>query len=317
LDLGQVVRGGLRLETAVVDVHDLVGRVVGICGEDLRSAGLQLELDLAASAPHVAADAGRLQQVLWNLLKNAAKFTPPGGRVAVRTRNEGRSAGTDGPGPRLLVDVSDTGLGIEPSVLSRIFDAFEQGEAPSWSRRAGGLGLGLAIARSIAEAHGGRLVATSAGANQGSTFTLELVTVAAPAAEAGGPPAAANAPSRGRRILMVEDDAATLQVMARLLRGRGHTVLTASSLAAGLAVAAREEFDLVVSDLGLPDGNGLELMRRLREDRPVTGIAVSGFGMAEDVAQSREAGFVEHLTKPVDLGALEAAIQRISRAAGV
>src|SRR5262249_55207449 len=113
------------------------------------------------------------------------------------------------------------------------------------------------------------------------------------------------------RILLVEDDAATLQVVARLLRWKGHTVLTATSLAAGLEVAEREEFEVLVSDLGLPDGNGLELMHRLREVRPGVGIAVSGFGMADDVAQSRAAGFAEHLTKPVDIVALEAAIQRV------
>jgi PAS domain S-box-containing protein len=311
LDINRIVRGRLTLGREVVDAHELMDRALEICHADLRAGGLELARDLAAEAHHVEADPARLQQVFWNLIKNAVKFTPSGGRITIRTRNEppAREAG-----PRLVVEVADTGFGIAPELLPRIFDAFEQGENWPGHRRAKGLGLGLAISRSIIEAHGGHLVATSAGPDQGATFTLDLATVPAPAPTS--PDGASRAePLTGRlglRLLLVEDDEATLRIMARLLAARGYTVTTARTVAEGLDRAAQNDFDLVISDLGLPDGNGLELMRRLRAQRNLRGIALSGFGMDDDIRRSHEAGFEAHLTKPVDLQELEATIQRIS-----
>jgi CheY-like chemotaxis protein len=208
----------------------------------------------------------------------------------------------DVPEPRLVIEVSDTGIGIEAALLPRVFDAFEQGEPSPWTRRRGGLGLGLAISRSIVEAHGGRLTAESGGPDRGATFAIILGTV--PARSPATPGAPPETPHRsqpdGLRILLVEDDEATLGVTARLLRRRGYRVLTARSLASGLEVAGHEEFDLLISDIGLPDGDGHQLIRQLRAQREVEEIAVSGFGMEEDIRRSREAGFVEHLTEPVD-----------------
>src|SRR5262249_27256229 len=181
LDLTRVRGGKLHLRREVVDAHELIHRVAEICREDLDAAGLRLTLDLAARRHDVDADPIRLQQVLWNLLKNAIKFTPAGGTITVRSRNGAGGAGAGaGAGRRsaatLVVSISDTGIGIDPGVLPRIFDMFEQGGAEA-ARRSGGLGLGLTISRSIVEQHGGRLIAASEGLNRGSTFTIEMPRV--------------------------------------------------------------------------------------------------------------------------------------------
>ncbi|WP_435016397.1 ATP-binding protein [Tundrisphaera sp. TA3] len=303
LDLNRIGRGKLRLSRKTVDIHRAIRQALEICRPGLRAAGLTLEVELGAARYHAAVDPARFQQVIWNLLKNATKFTPEGGTVAVRTRDDG---------PRILIEVADTGIGIEPDALPLIFDAFEQGGA-AVTRRFGGLGLGLAISRSLADAHGGSLRAASAGKGQGSTFTLGLPAVAAPAQrpEDAPPPAARPADSASLRILLVEDNADTLRVMSRLLAGRGHKVTTAADVASALRADQAGEFDLIVSDLGLPDGSGIDLMKILHARRPVPAIALSGFGMDDDLARSREAGFAAHLTKPVEFPDLEATIRRV------
>jgi len=316
LDVSRVAHGKLHLNREVVDTHELVRQTLGICRSDMNGQRTRLELDLDAPRPHVEADPSRLQQVLWNLIKNAVKFTPDGGTLAVRTRNEG----TPGAGERLVLEVADSGVGIEPEVLPRVFAAFEQGEE-STTRRFGGLGLGLAISHAVVEAHGGRLSAASPGRGRGATFTVELEAVApaatrpkpiaAPAAEPV-PVAGPVPPRRALRILLVEDDRPSLRVMSRLLQQREHTVTTADTLSSALEVGEREDFDLIISDIGLPDGTGWDLMRRLRPRGPVKAIALSGFGMDEDILRSREAGFLEHLTKPVNFQKLEATIQRVT-----
>ena len=312
LDVTRISRGKLRLNRTPVDAHALIRQAAEICRGDSAAASLRLDLELSASAHHVEGDPARLQQILWNLVKNAVKFTPPGGRVAVCSRNE--------PGPRLVVEVSDTGIGIEPEVLPRIFDAFEQGDA-AVTKQFGGLGLGLAISRSLALAHGGLLSVSSAGRGQGSTFTLELPALAdSPRPRSAGthsspsPTAAAQADcSEGLRILLAEDNGDTLRILSRLLRSRGHTVAAASGVEDALRAAEADgPFDLVISDIGLADGSGLELMSRLRAARPVPGIALSGYGTEDDLRKSREAGFDTHLTKPVDFSTLEAAIRRVA-----
>ena len=307
LDLNRIVQGKLRLNREVVDAHRLVLEALEICRPGIEGARLRVEVALGAARHHVKADAARLQQVVWNLIKNAVKFTPSGGFIAIKTRDEGG---------RLVVEVADTGVGIEAGVLSRIFDAFEQG-GTSVTQRFGGLGLGLAISRSLAEAHGGRLLAASPGVNEGATFLLELPAVEGPTEPANaGRPAVADEPSDAgsRRILLVEDNLDTLQVMARLLARKGHRVTTADGLLAALRAAKDLEFDVLISDLGLPDGSGLDLIRRLRERHPtpIPGIALSGFGMDDDLRRSREAGFLEHLIKPIDFPNLEAAIRRVA-----
>jgi nitrogen-specific signal transduction histidine kinase/ActR/RegA family two-component response regulator len=303
LDLTRVTRGKLQLDRAPVDLHETVKHAAEACGGEARAKGLTLALDLQAAPAAVMGDATRLQQVLWNLVKNAVKFTPAGGRVTVRTR---RPAGAD----RVQVEVADTGVGIDPAVLPRIFDAFEQGGA-AVTRQFGGLGLGLAISKALVELHGGTLTAASDGPGRGATFVLALPAAAAgPAAPVR--PAARNGDGlAGVRVLLVEDNADTARVMGRVLQGWGCAVTAAGSVAAAAAAAGEGAFDLVLSDLGLPDGSGHDLMRQLAARHGLRGIALSGYGMEADVRESLAAGFAEHLTKPVDLERLEAALRRL------
>jgi PAS domain S-box-containing protein len=312
LDVTRISQGKLRLNRSPVDAHTLIHQAVEICRADPASTGLTIQLELDAKFSLVDGDPARIQQILWNLIKNAVKFTPTGGQIIVRTRNE--------LGPKWVVEVIDTGIGIEPEVLPRIFDAFEQGDA-SVTKQFGGLGLGLAISKSLAEAHGGRLVAASPGKHQGSTFSLVLPALAhslspdSPDATPDATPSDQSLNHSGLRILLAEDNADTLRVLSRLLRTRGHTVSAASGFEDALHIADSEgPFDLLISDIGLPDGSGLDLMSRLRLDRDtaLTGIALSGFGTEDDLRKSREVGFATHLIKPIDFAALEDAIRRVT-----
>jgi PAS domain S-box-containing protein len=313
LDLTRIGRGGLRLKPRSVDAHESVREAVAIYGAEVAASGLELVLDLAAPAHQVHADPARLQQVIWNLIQNAVKFTPAGGTIWVRSRNETTAA----EGERLIIEVSDTGIGILPEVLPRIFEAFEQGE-DALSRRSAGLGLGLAISRSLAQAHGGRLTAVSPGREQGSTFRLELTTIAAPAVESQPPSATTGEsdraprplPLRPLRILLVEDNKDTLKHLALILRLRGHEVTTSERLSEARDAAMAGVYDLVLSDIELPDGTGLELMQP-HTAVATHGIAMSGYGSEDDVRQSLAAGYDEHLTKPVDIQRLEEAIRRV------
>ena len=299
LDVTRISRGKVRYDFQTVELHALVRSAMSICCGDDK---LPVSADFAASRTLVHGDPGRLQQVFCNLLNNAWKFTPPGGSVAVHTENADRF---------IRVDITDTGPGIDPEVLPRIFEAFEQGDAAR-ARRFGGLGLGLAISKAMVDAHEGRISASSQGHGQGARFRVELPTVSAPLSAGRDP---ANLPAhpveqRKLRVLVVEDHPSTLRALAKLLSAMGHEVDGATSVADGLRVAGEGRYDLLVSDLSLPDGTGYDLMRQLRSTLGLRGIALSGYGMEEDIARSREAGFAEHLVKPVDLQTLQAAIGR-------
>jgi CheY-like chemotaxis protein len=280
---------------------------------------LSVETDLRAPEPRAWTDGPRLTQVFWNLLSNAVKFTPAGGTIRVRTDvqwAEAAAPGEAGGGRALVVEVSDTGAGIEPEVLPRIFNAFAQGRLDT-AQQLGGLGLGLAISKAILDVHGGSLSASSEGRGRGTTFTVRLPLYDGPE-EARTPPGEAvsagearlGAAERPLSILLVEDHADTAEVIAELLRDRGHRVVVAGSVAAGLE-AAHAGIDLVISDLGLPDGSGLDLMRALKERYGLTGIAFSGYGTDEDRRQSAAAGFSAHLTKPVTFEVLLTEVRRI------
>jgi two-component system CheB/CheR fusion protein len=304
LDLNRITSGKLPLNLDTLDLNTAVRDACAICGQGPREREIAVELDLDESAGAVLADSARLHQVLWNVLKNAIKFTPPRGTIRVTTR---RLAGGFAE-----ARVSDSGIGIPAEVLPRIFNAFEQGDA-SVTRQFGGLGLGLAISKALMDLHGGAIRAESAGAGLGSTFIIELPS-AAPAAL--GKPAGAASSGEGKtrqlRLLLVEDHADTARTLGRLLRRAGYIVITASDVAGAEAAAEREPIDLLISDLGLPDGNGHEVIRRVRAHRIVPAIAMSGYGMDEDLRRSREAGFTEHLVKPVDMSLLLAAISRVT-----
>jgi CheY-like chemotaxis protein len=247
-----------------------------------------------------------LQQVFWNLVNNAVKFTPVGGPITIRSGNVGGQN-------TIEIEVSDTGVGIEPQHLPRLFSAFEQGDTMR-SRTFGGLGLGLAITKALVEAHGGTVIAHSAGRDAGATFIVRLPVVAEVQPQELEPAPQTNGQRRAKpqaRVLLVEDHEETLQVLAKLLSGLGHAVTTASTINEALNAARDKHFDLVISDLGLPDGLGYDLMRTLRAENHLRGIALSGYGMSDDIHLSREAGFADHLVKPVDLKKLQEAMARV------
>ena len=308
LDVMRIVRGKFSLEVEPCDAHVIIERALEICRGDLEASGATVALHLDATDPTIVADPSRLQQVFWNLVKNAAKFSPGGGPITIRTRDEPSSG-------RLVVEVADAGVGIEPEFLPRVFDAFEQGEASPWTRKFGGLGLGLAISRAIVSAHAGEITAQSEGPDRGATFRVELPTVSAPIGtlRAKSPEMPDTRRSPTLRIFLIEDDPSTLSVLSRLLRLDGHAISTANCVKAAREVIDRDgcEFDLIISDIGLPDGNGLELMRDLQSRRPCPAIALTGFGMEDDVRRGLDVGFRAHLTKPIDFRTLEATIREV------
>jgi signal transduction histidine kinase/CheY-like chemotaxis protein len=302
LDMSRVATGKLRLHPAPTGVHDLLGHVFEICADDLESKHLTLAVDLGAEDDRVIADPARLQQVFWNLLKNAVKFTPANGTISVRTLTPGEG--------RLVVETRDSGVGIPAGVLPKVFDAFEQGDLKVGGQS--GLGLGLAICKALVELHGGTIHAASDGAGQGACFTVELVTARPeePEEEWNGTVTAMAAGERPR-LLVVEDHEDTIEILARLLQSAGYEVTAARSVTEALAVAAAAPFDLLISDIGLPDASGLDLMRQIRDRFGIPGIALSGYGMEEDIRQSRDAGFMDHIVKPINLDHLKAAIHRV------
>jgi CheY-like chemotaxis protein len=383
LDLTRIAKGKLQLHLEMIDAHDLITSALEICRAEIDAKEILVQVDLAARRHVVYADSARLQQVFWNLINNAVKFTPAGGTLRIRTFDEDE---------RLVAQVADSGIGIDPQTLPRIFDAFEQGEG-AITRRFGGLGLGLAICRALMRMHWGMIQAASEGKGKGATFTIKL-TGHAPATIVKGPggdplriadrglrteqngpqsqshaanpqsaianprspgiaaassPTANNPPapaSLGRRILMVDDHADTRAAMKRLLERCGYHVITADSVRGAIQSSGDQPIDILISDIGLPDGSGLEIMRHFRHrGRPghgqgqvgdgghgegdddgggvghggggppapgmVRGIALSGFGMEEDIRRSREAGFEHHLTKPVTFDRLRAVLKQI------
>jgi two-component system CheB/CheR fusion protein len=309
LDLSRITSGKLRLQVQPTRVHDLLRHVVANCkGDACGEKRLHLRCELDAGSDVVDGDPARLQQVFWNVVRNAIKFTPEGGDVTVRTASDNG---------RLRVQVCDTGAGIPSQALPRIFDAFEQGEVTT-ARQYGGLGLGLAIARGVVEMHGGSIRAESAGPGQGATFTIDLPAAAVVAGPDGArtPEGNGDHGARGTRVLLVEDHADTARMLARLLQSSGYAVQTAGSVAAALELAAAQPFDVVVSDIGLPDATGYDLMRQIRQRHGLKGIALTGYGMEDDLRHSREAGFVEHVVKPVNVSQLETIIERVTGARG-
>jgi signal transduction histidine kinase len=305
LDMTRIVRGKISLRTEIADIHELLQRTAETCLAAGAMKKVQVEFELGAAHRFVSGDKTRLQQVFWNLLNNSIKFTPEGGRVVIRSRN---SESADA----IAIEFTDTGRGIPPAMISRIFRPFEQGDLGE-AARLGGLGLGLTIAQAIVHAHQGEIEARSEGSGQGSTFTIRLraappeapAPVAVPASKGDAPPPKIDAPPSARwRILLVDDHVDTLETLGRILVRRGHTVFTARDASTAVAIAAAEPLHFLVSDIGLPDRSGLELIREIRAIQNVQGIALSGFGAAADIDQSQAAGYFGHLIKPIDVSEL-------------
>jgi signal transduction histidine kinase len=304
LDVTRITSGKLQLRRETIDVHLCLQQAIGICRAEIDGKGLQLTFEPVAPRHFVDGDASRLQQVFWNLIKNAVKFTPWGGRIAIETRCD--------EAYHLTVEFRDTGIGIDSWPLGHIFDPFFQVEL-SRKQRGAGMGLGLAICKAITEAHGGTLTADSAGLGKGATFCIQMATVAEPHTEGRGltPDVAASSRRGDLRLLLVEDHDDTREVLARLLSRRGYDVEAARNAQEARTRASGMTFDLLVSDIALPDATGCELLTELSAKYGLRGIAMSGFGSDADLAQSKEAGFLEHLVKPIDAKALDAAIQRL------
>lgn len=306
LDLTRIAHGKLELHSDAVDIHGTLEHALSISAGDIVAKKIQVIRHFNAREHHCWADPARLQQVFWNLVKNSAKFTPEGGRLEISTRNN--------EGHQLIIEVSDNGIGIDPNLMPRIFDAFEQGGGTITSRY-GGLGLGLAISKRVVDLHHGTIAARSEGRGRGATFTVTLNAMETSLLEGpvlyleSEPP-----PARHVQILFVEDHEDTARVLGRILKNAGYDVSHAGTMTAALSLAAGRRFDLLVSDLGLPDGSGLQLMKTLGENQGLMGIALSGFGSEDDVAASFAAGFAAHLTKPVDWERLRAEIDRLAPA---
>ena len=292
LDLSRIVSGKIEIRKQRVELCTIIRNAVDVCRPDIKARGLEFGVDLGPAAPYcVKADPDRLQQVFWNLLKNAIKFTPNGGCVGIRCRPDVQG--------HVVAEVNDSGIGIEADALPRLFNAFEQTDR-SITRQFGGLGLGLAISKALVEMHGGTIEARSEGKGKGATFQVRLPMTAS-ASQPEAPPSTAPVQHTFRplHILLVEDHGVTAKIMRMVLTEDGHTVAMAGDIATGLELASQNRFDLLISDLGLPDGSGHELMRQLRSrGHKFPGIAMSGYGLKEDIQRSYEAGFAAHLTKP-------------------
>ena len=307
LDLTSITSGKVSLRLAPVDMHRLIGVVVDMVADQISERQLRLTTQLAADLPVVMADEARMHQVVWNILRNAIKFTAPGGVITLQTSS---LAG------QFLFSCTDNGIGIEPAALSRIFTAFEQADREV-SQRFGGLGLGLAIAQGLVQEHQGELSVRSDGRGQGATFTLMLEALQESAAgrhdasrqrQLATDTAGAGDPVECR-LLLVEDNPDSADVLSMGLQAYGYTVTLARTRAQALDIGAHTPFDVVVTDLGLPDGSGIDIGKALSPHTPV--IALSGYGTPQDIERSTAAGFSGHIVKPAEFSAVHSMVQRI------
>src|SRR6266446_5148490 len=294
LDVSRVARGLLELRRQRVDLRDVLAKAIDMASPLLEARRHHFEVHAPARGLVVLeADEARLAQVVANLLTNAAKYTPVGGHVSVRARRAGA---------QLVLEVADDGIGIAPELMPNIFDLFVQGRQ-SIDRGEGGLGIGLALVRSLVQLHGGTVAAQSGGPGKGSTFTVRLpatqVNDARSRADSGSPVTVA----RARRILLVDDNEDAAAMLAEILATAGHEVRTAGDGPTALQSASTFRPDLAVLDIGLPAMDGYELAARLRAQAGAAApilIALSGYGQESDRARSEAAGFAVHLVKPID-----------------
>ena len=311
LDVSRIIAGKLQLDCYEVELAPIVEEAVESSRSDAEAKGVVLKIAQDAGGAAVLGDPLRLGQIVSNLVTNAVKFTPAGGDVSVRLVREGAEA---------VLTVGDTGIGIEPSVLPQIFDRFRQADS-TITRRHGGLGLGLAIVRHLSELHGGRVSVTSPGAGKGATFSVCLpvaVSTArgrtAPVVPAEVPPVAGRPTLAGVRVLVAEDHVDTADLMRTVLQGRGAIVQIVDSISAALSALADSPVDVLVSDIGMPDGTGYDLMARVQERAGTAGraappaVAVTAYAGADDRERALAAGFLGWAPKPIDPALLVEAV---------
>ena len=305
LDMSRLLAGKIRIQVDRTWPSDFISAAVETVRPSAIAKGVRLETQIETHAGPLAADAGRLQQVMTNLLSNAIKFTPGGGSVRISSKRQGNA---------IVIEVADTGIGIKPDFLPFVFDRFRQADASS-TRQHGGLGLGLSIAQQLVELQGGQLAAASAGENKGATFTITMPLLGATTDEAPGPDClvkahdldavrASSGALAGLTILVVDDERDSLDIVHYVLADMGATIVTAATAYEALQTMDQLQPDLMISDIGMPKMDGLELMRRVRASgnpklAGVRALALTAFSRREDRLRSLEAGFDEYLSKPV------------------
>lgn len=302
LDLTRITRGKLKLHAAPVDANALVSEAIEIAGSAITAKKLKISSELNAKNDHILGDSIRLQQVFWNLINNAVKFTPPSGQIAIRTYND--------DGGHFRFEITDNGIGIERERLAFLFTPFEQAD-PSVTRQFGGLGLGLAISKHLVDLHKGRIEAESRGRSFGATFRVTLDALPEGAEEAWTDSTSSKHVAKHLRILLVEDHRDTRHALSRLLTHFGHHTSVANNIQSALAMIASQRFDVVLCDIGLPDGTGYEVVSQAKRKAPIKAVAITGFGTDEDIRRSKDAGFDFHLIKPIDLDELQGVLNQL------
>jgi len=307
LDLSRLQRGKISLNQETVSLPAIIDNAVETVRADAATKGVEIRLNPSEHLLFVEGDRLRLQQIAWNLLNNAVKFTPSGGRIEIGLINEGVTA---------AFVVKDTGQGIDPGFLPHVFEMFRQADGSN-RRRHGGLGIGLALVRQLVQLHGGTISAESEGPNKGSRFTVRLPLLRETASLAVSATAAPmlNVFS-DTSFLVLDDSEDSIAMMAELLRLAGAQVVTATNGVDALRIVSENEFDVILSDISMPEMDGFEFLQRLRkidgrQDVPV--VAITGFGRHDDVERARAAGFYSHLTKPIDLQALTDVLEQLAK----
>jgi CheY-like chemotaxis protein len=318
LDVSRIVAGRMRLNVQPVDLPEVVRSALDAVRPAADAKGVRLETVIDPYAAPIAGDPDRLQQVIWNLVSNAVKFTPRGGRTQVRLERVNS---------HMEVIVSDTGIGISHDFLPHIFEPFRQADSGT-TRERGGLGLGLAIARQLVEMHGGTIYAASGGVGAGTTFRVKLPLMIVhpeayqeqrlhPRSERGGEPISVPDLS-GIRVIAVDDDRDALRLVREILEVTQADVLTADSAEQALALLERQAADVLVADLGMPKIDGFELIARVRRAidprvRAIPAAALTAYARSEDRTKALRAGFQLHLAKPIDPGELMAAVASLAK----
>jgi PAS domain S-box-containing protein len=303
LDLTRIARGKLHLELEDCDAHTIIENAIETAHSAIAAKQLNVTTELRAKEHRILADCIRLQQVFWNLINNAVKFTSQGGQIIIRSFND--NAG------RFHLEIADTGIGIEPQRLASLFQPFEQAD-PSVSRQFGGLGLGLAISKRLVDLHSGRIEAESRGRSFGATFKVTLDTLPPGLAATGLNHRLGSKTSKPLSILLVEDHKDTRRTLSRLLTHFGHNVVTADNVEGAINIIASDSIDAVLCDIGLPDGSGYEVAAQARATGHIKAIALTGFGTEQDVQRSKEAGFDFHLVKPINFQELQTVLEQPS-----